>query len=234
MRYFGGKTRICKDISSIINKNVNGMVFLSPFVGGGWVEHLVRAKRVCCDKHPYLIAMYNAIQDGWEPPKHLTKEEYNYIKKNPDENPALTGFVGFGCSFAGKWFGGYAKQTGDRNFCLNAYNSLMKKMKCFNNTVFKCVDYKDIIPIDNVIYCDPPYRGTTQYAKKILGGFDHDEFWDIMRDWSKNNVVIVSEHNAPEDFKCIWSKKSKLDIRDKNNQKKKVEEKLFSLNNIIV
>ena len=26
-----------------------------------------------------------------------------------DENPALTGFVGFGCSFGGKWWGGYAK-----------------------------------------------------------------------------------------------------------------------------
>ena len=35
--------------------------------------------------------------------------------------------------------------------------------------------------------------------------FDNDEFWDIMRKWSKNNLVVVSETDAPEDFIEIWN-----------------------------
>ena len=230
MRYFGGKTRTCKPISDIIQFNLDkNQTFISAFVGGGWVEALVDGKKECYDKHSYLIAMYKEIQKGWKPPQNLTKEEYDYIKDNPDEKPYLTGFVGFGCSFAGKWFGGYAKDNTGRNFCLNAYNSILRKMEGFKDTKFDCKDYSDLDPHGCVIYCDPPYNGTTQYSKKIVGNFDSDEFWKTMRKWSEDNVVIISEYNAPEDFKCIWEQKVKLDIRDADNKKKSRVEKLFSI-----
>jgi len=229
MRYFGGKTRTCKDISTILQYNLqDGQVFVSPFVGGGWVENLVVGKKECYDKHLYLIAMYKELQNGWEPPKFLTKEEYEYIRDNPDEKPYLSGFVGFGCSFAGKWFGGYAKDSTGRNFCLNAYNSIMRKMDGFRDTKFECKGYNELSPSNSLVYCDPPYAGTTQYSKKIVGDFDSDEFWQVMREWSKKNIVIVSEYNAPEDFNCIWEKSVKLDIRDKENKKEARVEKLFS------
>ena len=227
MRYFGGKTRTCKAIAEIIQYNLRDeQLFISPFVGGGWVESLIHGNKECYDKHKYLIAMYQELQKGWKPPKSLSKEEYDYIKKNPDEKPYLTGFVGFGCSFAGKWFGGYAKDNTNRNFCLNAYNSIMKKMNGFKNTKFECKDYKDLNPHDSLIYCDPPYNGTTQYA---VGDFDSEEFWKIMRKWSENNIVLVSEYNAPNDFKCVWEQQVKLDIRDSHNKKKNRIEKLFSI-----
>ena len=76
--------------------------------------------RVANDKHYYLIEMWKALQDNWEMPSNITEEEYQYIKNNKDEKPYLTGFVGFGCSFAGKWFGGYCKDNTNRNYCLNA------------------------------------------------------------------------------------------------------------------
>jgi len=229
MRYFGGKTRTCKQISEILQANLQeDRLFVSAFVGGGWVECLIRGSKLCCDKHSYLIAMYQELQKGWNPPRFLTKEEYAYVKSHPDEKPYLTGFVGFGCSFAGKWFGGYAKDSTGRNFCLNAYNSIMKKMEGFRDTTFECKDYRDLKPSNCVIYCDPPYSGTTQYSKKIVGDFDSDEFWSTMRKWSEDNIVVISEYKAPEDFDTIWSQEVKLDIRDANNKKKKRVEKLFT------
>jgi hypothetical protein len=34
--------------------------------------------------------------------------------------------------------------------------------------------------------------------------FNHDEFWEWVRNLSKTNIVYVSEYFAQEDFKCIW------------------------------
>ena len=228
MRYFGGKTRTCKDISSIIKERKN-KAFLSPFVGGGWVEQYIEGKKVIADKHYYLIEMYKALQNGWLPPTELTREEYDYIKNNKDEKPYLTGFVGFGCSFAGKWFGGYAKDNSGRNYCLNAYNSIQKKIDngLLKDSELIHTDYKALNPINMVVYCDPPYKGTTQYDKNIVGEFNHEEFWDTMRKWSENNEVYISEYNAPDDFEVIWEKPIKLDIRNKNNEKEARIEKLF-------
>lgn len=232
MRYFGGKTRTCKLIAEIIeNKREENQVFISPFTGGGWVESLIKDPKICSDKHKYLIAMYKEMQNGWEPPEQISEEEYVYIKNNPDEKPYLTGFVGFGCSFAGKWFGGYAREKSKRNFCLNAKNSIMKKFQGFNNTKFICKDYRELQPENNTIYCDPPYCGTTPYSKNVVGDFNHEEFWDVMRKWSSNNTVIISEYNAPNDFICIWEKPVKLDILDGVKVKKHRVEKLFQFKN---
>ena len=45
---------------------------------------------------------------------------------------------------------------------------------------------------------------------------------------SKNNIVLISEYNSPNDFKCIWKKQLTTTL-DKNSRKKDVE-KLFILN----
>lgn len=234
LRYFGGKTRTCKQIAKVIEENrKENQIFLSPFIGGGWVESLITGEKECYDKHTYLIEMYKTLQNGWMPPTELTKEEYTYIKNNKDEKSYLTGFVGFGCSFAGKWFGGYAKDKTGRNYCLNAHNSILKKMEGLHkqNTYFDCKDYKELNPNGYIIYCDPPYEGTTQYDKNIVSEFNHEEFWNVIREWSKDNTVIVSEYKAPDDFVCIWQQSVKLDIRDKDNKKKKRVEKLFTYKN---
>lgn len=64
--------------------------------------------------------MWQALQQGWQPPEIITKDEYYYVKEHKDENPALTGFVGFGCSFGGKWFGGLASNKKGDNYCTRA------------------------------------------------------------------------------------------------------------------
>ena len=86
-------------------------VLVSLFCGACNVEAKVKGydEIICNDNQPYLIALFKALQDGYDLPEVITEEDYHYVKDHKDENPALTGFVGFACSFGGKWFGGYAR-----------------------------------------------------------------------------------------------------------------------------
>ena len=122
-----------------------------------------------------------------------------------DEDKGLSGFIGFGCSFGGKWWGGYARQTKGLNYALTAKRSVSKKMKGLLTATFINKDYKNVeIPDNSLVYCDPPYKGTTDYSNSKE--FSHEEFWDYVRGLSKNNLVFVSELNAPEDFEAVWEK----------------------------
>ena len=142
-----------------------------------------------------------------------------------DENPALAGFVGFGCSFGGKWWGGYAKDKRGDDYCGQAKRGLLKDLSGVVNATFTCLDYKDVeIPDGTVIYCDPPYANTTEYT---VGQFDTNEFWDYMHQLSKRCDVYISEESAPYDFECIWSKE-KIRTLEKNDNIGRVKvEKLF-------
>lgn len=44
---------------------------------------------------------------------------------------------------------------------------------------------------------------------------------------SDKNIVLVSEHNAPSDFECIWSQEVNRTID--NNKRVKAVEKLFEI-----
>ena len=70
----------------------------------------------------------------------------------------------------------------------------------------------------------PPYEGTTGYGKVK---FNSEEFWDYVRQISKNHLVFISEQKAPDDFVEIWSKPftRTLDVNKENQFK--ITEKLF-------
>ena len=154
-------------------------------------------------------------------PNEITEKEYQYIKNNKDEKPYLTGFVGFGCSFSGKWFGGFCRNNTNRNYCLNAKNSNLKLLPNLQDVIFYNEDYRNTnIPIGSLVYCDIPYKDTTQYCKDEVGEFNHDEFYQWVRENSNKYEIYVSEYkeNVPEDFEIVWEKKSRKDIRDKENK----------------
>ncbi|MFH0806051.1 MAG: DNA adenine methylase [Patescibacteria group bacterium] len=230
MHYFGGKSRCGKRIAEFINQFLtNEKDYIEPFIGGAWVTQYIWngcKSKTAYDINPYLIECYKSLLEGKLFPRTLSKEEYLTIKQNKEFDPALTGFVGFGCSFAGKWFGGFAS-SGSRNYCLNAYNSIMKKKSKLNRVLFLCDDYLNLTPVDSVIYCDPPYANTTKYD--YCPNFNSVKFWETMRIWSKNNILIISEYNSPEDFKCVAEFKTKTDIRNSNNSKELRIEKLFMI-----
>jgi DNA adenine methylase len=218
MQYLGGKSRISNDISKIINQYSADKIFVSLFCGTCAIEAKIIAKeKFCNDSQEYLIKLFDAVQSGYELPDIVTKDDYNYCKSHKDENKVLTGFIGFGCSFGGKWFGGYAKNNSGTNYAKQSKNSLIKKMEGLKNVKFLNLDYRIVkIPDGSIVYCDPPYKGTTRYSNS--NNFDHDEFWEYMRLISKNNNVFISEINAPDDFISIWEKPFKrvLDVNKDN------------------
>ena len=218
MRYLGGKSRISTQLSNVVNTTFGERgerVFVSLFCGSCAIESKVNADvKILNDKHPYLIAMWRALQDGWIPPEEISKEQYKYIKEHKDENMALSGFVGFGCSFGGKWFGGLASNKRGDNYCRRANKSVLKDMNGLQNATFLCLDYKDVeIPQGAIVYADPPYDNTTGYS---LGDFDSNEFWDYVRKLSETNIVLISEEKAPDDFVSIWHKEQKRMIDNVN------------------
>ena len=227
MQYMGGKSRISKQIAEILNSAIDkNKPFVSLFCGSCAIESKVQADvKILNDKHPYLIAMWQALQNGWTPPDVVTKEEYYRVKANMDENPALAGFVGFGCSFGGKWWGGYAKDKRGDDYCGQAKRGLLKDLVGIQSATFTCLDYHDVeIPDGAVVYCDPPYANTTGYT---VGKFDTNEFWDYMRQLSKRYDVYISEESAPDDFECIWSKEKVRTLEKSDNVGRVKVEKLF-------
>lgn len=230
MQYFGGKAKVSKYIVPYLESvRKENQVFLEPFVGGANIISKMSGERLAYDLNEYLIEMYRGVQKGYELPDELSEESYKYIKSNKDKDKVLTGFAGFGCSFAGKWFGGYARNKQNHNYCKAAKNSLLKKMQTMGDVRFQWKDYKTLDPKDCLIYCDPPYANTTKYTD--VPDFNSEEFWNIMRKWSKKNDVYISEYEAPDDFICVLEIPTKTSIRDKTDQVCKRIEKLFTYNN---
>ena len=226
MQYFGGKAKIAKYIVPYLEGvRKENQIFIEPFVGGANIISHMSGKRKAYDFNEYLIEMYKGVQNGYELPDSLTEEEYRYIREHKDEDKVLTGFVGFGCSFAGKWFGGYARNKQNHNYCKASKNSLMKKMSTMIDVEFDWRDYKSLFLKGCLIYCDPPYANTTKYTG--VPDFDSEEFWDIMREWSKDNDVYISEYEAPDDFVSVLDIPTKTNIRDKSDSVCSRVEKLF-------
>ena len=241
MRYFGGKQRISKYISEILNSLLKEeQPFVDLFCGSCNIISKIdnNRLRIANDKHYYLIEMWKALQNGWEMPNTISREEYYYIKNHKDENPPLAGFVGFGCSALGRWFDSscYAEDKTGRNYCMNAKNSNLKILKKIQDVIFYNEDYKDVdIPIGSLVYCDIPYKNTVQYSPKEVGIFDHEEFYQWVRDNSNKYDIYISEfkHNVPDDFEIVWEKELKQSARDikENRETKFIVEVLMRYKN---
>lgn len=229
MRYQGGKSRIAQDIASVISVR-GGDCFVSLFCGSCAVESKVQgfSRKILNDRHQYLIALLQGVQRGYELPESITPEQYRHIREHKDDDPTLAGFVGFGCSFGGKWFGGYARNATGTNYAAQSKRSLLKDMATLQDATFVCADYRRVcIPPRAVIYADPPYNNTTGYHGDH---FDSAEFWIAMRLLADTgHTVFVSEQEAPPDIQCVWERKFTRTLdRNKSNQFS-VTEKLFFL-----
>jgi len=230
MRYMGNKNRYAKDLLSIILKDRRcDQWYVEPFVGSFSVIDKVSGNRIANDINYYLIELFKAIQDGWIPPETVSEAEYKEIRINKDKYPAcLVGFVGFGCSYAGKWFGGYARGAANngksRNYCNENKRSILKQVAKIKGIIIPNKNYQELqIPPNSIIYCDIPYKNTTKYKDD----FDHIKFWN----WARNMInighdVFVSEYFAPNDFVSVWSK-AVNNFLTKETSSKHCIEKLF-------
>lgn len=182
-------------------------------------------KRIASDYNQSLITLYQSLQQGWNPPIEVSLELYKEIQSKKDPLDPLTAFVGFGCSFGGKWFGGFADINDPKNHLGDPKKTLGKKMKFLMDVSFYFKSYLDYSPVDYLIYCDPPYQNTTGYG--ATGQFDTELFWETIRKWSKSNTVVISEYNAPSDFSCVLEMNTKTELRNKEGIREPRVERLF-------
>lgn len=217
MQYFGGKAKIAKVLVPELQKYISeGQTFVDAFCGSCNVLSGIKAtKRIGNDLHEELISLHKAVQSGWIPPSHISEEEYKNAREGGVEDH-LKAFIGFGCSFSGKYFGGYARNNIGHNYARSAKNGLLKKHKTMEDVIFTSGKYNEIdIPKNSTIYCDIPYKGTTGYS---TGCFNHEEFYRWAASMKEQgHTILVSEYerNVPVDWDIVWRHESRKSIRNK-------------------
>ena len=266
MKYLGGKQRLGKHISPVL-KNILSKHkkkykldgYLEPFCGSlGVFKHMTLLEDietiVANDYHPDLIQLFKDVQSNkFKYPKLITEKQHKDAKKIKSPS-ALKAFIGFGMSFGGRYFGVYSQKylgTKKEDFCKEMVNSLKRLAPLIQkkNVKFTNTKYQKLNPKNKLIYCDPPYENTRfpiKYRRdtKYYDTFDNNEFWEIMRKWSKNNIVIISELSAPPDFKTIWtmkkyrsaaqSKKTRFKNKNNKNDKNRTKKNIYKTEKLFV
>ncbi len=227
MQYMGGKSRIAKQLAEVIDRvRKPGQLVWDPFCGGlSMAGALSKNGPVwATDVNAPLIKLYKAVQAGWAPPTDVSKDDYTAAKSLPDADP-MKAFCAVACSFAGKWFGGYAS-SGSRNYALNARRSLAEVARVQR---LDAGDFLSVLPqpIEAVLYLDPPYRGTTSYAG--APPFDHDLFVQRVQDWAANGVhTFVSEYSFPLG-QIVWERAQVTTLARKKSAYATAVERLYYL-----
>lgn len=236
MRYVGSKKRIAKRIASEIQKRRSSQsTYWEPFVGGCNSFATIAPMfpyAYGSDSHQDLILMWDALINGWSAPTHISETEYHNLKNAPPS--PLRGFVGFGGSFGGKWFGGYARggynsDGTPRNYIAESSRAVTARIKTMTSTSttirFHHKTYLEGSGNQNmVIYCDPPYRGTLPYKQ---APFDHDQFWSWCTSQVLNGaLVLVSEYTAGDDWICVAEFPHNMQVSSPN-ARRDTTEKLF-------
>ena len=229
----GSKARIAKHILPIMLEEAEKKgitTWVEPFVGGANMIDKVpnTFKRIGYDLNPHTIAALVGIRDHLEElPCEVTKELYNSIKGTEPHN--INSWIRYECSFASKLDNGYASNKEGRNYAEKGKNLAIKQSPKIRDVVFICEDYENLYFENSVIYCDPPYQGTTGYK---IGSFDHDKFFRWCRKQAENNIVFVSEYDAPDDFDCVWQGEIKTNFSStRKGATHKAVEKLFKVPN---
>lgn len=221
MRYHGGKAKAAPRVIEHMTDRFefeNYHTYLEPFIGSANVFCKVASmfpNAIGSDAMLDVVLLWQAATNGWIPPETLSEEEYKSLRNA--EPSALRAYAGFGVSFGGKFFGGYARSQNGYDHAGAAHRAIIAKaesMKDANTTFIHC-DYKDHNPTDGYfVYCDPPYRGTTPYKWVKDYGFDVNEFDATVESWVRNGAtVVVSESSAPSNWELLaeWQQRATLE-----------------------
>lgn len=231
MRYMGGKAHIAKKIVGAILANTEARgTWVEPFVGGGNVmehaaPHFKEARGY--DIHPDLILLWRHVASGGTLPETVTREMY--VEHRHADPSWLRGFLGFGASFGGKWFGGFAQSPG-RLIWQEGLRTVARQATVFqqHGVQFERADFATLWPDPgSVVYCDPPYLGTTAYT---TGGFDHERFYRVLQGWAADCFVYVSEYQVLPGVRheVIWEYAHRTTLKRDVNAEVRTE-KLFRI-----
>lgn len=235
MKVAGSKEKIADEILPILTSFItayNIKTYVEPFVGGANIIDKIQAeKRIGYDIDKYIIALFKYIQSGGEIPDNITREQFNDAKAQYDSKRktyedwyiGLLGYLGGnGKKIYGQRKLGMTPDEFNEKY-LESRQELLNQLKFIGDIEFKVEDYKNLEFKDALIYCDPPYSGKLG-INGISKEISYKEFWNKVREWSKNNIVIVSEEKAPDDFEILWEQETNSTEKDRNKRK---TEKLF-------
>lgn len=238
MKYLGSKAKIADDIVGILQGYINTFgitTYVEPFVGGfNVIDKVDCENRIGNDIDPLVCDLVEtcrenpALLDLLQTP---TREEYYDVRDNAWRyagwyRAAVLLFASYNARVYGGCYGATAKTKDGtvRDYFAEAKANFARQLPQLRGILVGCADYRALrFPRERVlIYCDPPYSEGKGYGVK----FDTAEFWEWCRaQAAAGHIVVVSEHVAPDDFRCIWERRrmSSLD----NRQKVERTEKLF-------
>lgn len=207
MKYMGSKNRIAKHLLPIMLAECekhNITKWVEPFVGGANMIDKVpdHFDRIGYDLNDHVIYALIDIRDNVNSlPDAVSEEEYKCYKGRKAES--ITSWIRFACGYAGIFESKLAidGRVGRKMAAEQARINALKQTPKIQNVKFICESYENLDFKNCLIYCDPPYQGTTGYK---TGSFDHDKFFDWCRKQAKKNIVFVSEYSAPDDFIEVW------------------------------
>lgn len=234
MKYMGSKNRIAKQLLPIMlgeAKKHGITTWVEPFVGGGNIIDKVPPEftRIGYDLNDHVIHAMIDIRDRPESlPEFFSKEDRDKYKTG--EAVQLKSWACIVTSFGGDLKGGYAREKGSdgTTFCGYGKRNAIKQSPKIQNVDFICENYINLDFENCLIYCDPPYQGTSGYK---TGEFDHDLFFNWCRVQAKKNIVFVSEYSAPEDFKEVWRGEVKTNFASsRKSATHNAVEKLYAVN----
>jgi site-specific DNA-adenine methylase len=227
MGYQGGKARLGKRIHQKLlelERQIYGkdstLDYFEPFVGMcGVMKHFGREKGdrklTACDYNTDVILMLQALQKGWLPPTTCSEEIFLEMKSSTEHSPER-GFIGTQLSWSGIFFKDYRGKYTKGKFDILAQGTrcVMKIKDDILGVDFEDArSYESFSPKGKLIYCDPPYKGNHLGMKgSLFQTFDHATFWETMRLWSKDNLVVISESSAPDDFEKIQCFESSVNV----------------------
>lgn len=236
MKYQGNKQRYVKHILPImLAERRPEQAWVEPFCGSCSVLEHVQGYRIANDKNKYLIAMWDALCNHYaQYPMRIERNFYNDVRESYNKgdrrySEAVIGWVGFMGSFNGRFFdGGYSgHDVKGRDYIGENIRNTLSQVTSLRGVVFDAKSYEELrMPQQSIIYCDPPYKGTKQYATSK--NFDYEKFYQWCRDKKhEGHTIFVSEYEMPEDFKCVWQ----MDVKTTQNphKTKLATEKLFTL-----
>lgn len=215
MQYLGGKARLGGQIvRAILNDlGVERLGVVADLCSGaGGVTHRladVSERVIAVEAHPGLVALHKAVQAGWVPPEHVSEEEYKALRHGDPADP-LVAFVGFGCSFGAKWWGGYARSSrgaaSKQSYAARARRALLRdKRSNIEHTCANALTWEGGV---QVAYCDPPYEGTTGYTAVAVA--ELGAWWRKLRSLADTGVAAYlseyAEQPSPNvSARLVWS-----------------------------
>lgn len=238
LHYMGSKEKLMPEIYRALKKHglivSKDTLIIDPFMGGGSVTQYFRSKGYKTFSGEYDERVVDLFHLIWSGERESELKEIAAGKKNIYyEDWASRDLIYFECG---------RHPRSDKTFIAaesrirteprararaRAMLNIQKKGRfdLINESYDETIRQGLAAPaLDHLIYCDPPYRGTAEYAKD---GFAHTLFWQRLNALAESGVKIaVSEYIAPKGWVSIWEHDKATSVQGKAKENFN-KEKLF-------